>query len=323
MILILSNKWDICVDYVVRLLRRKGEPFLRLNTEDLPGSSLTVKFPNFSYRIHSKTGFFDLTEKLRSVWFRRPGRPFEDMPDELRPPDAVVRFIEDQWHSFIDGLHSIPDVLWINDPIRNRIAECKINQLQLARKVGLAIPRTCITSSQKVAMEFIEKCERQVVTKALYSPLIEYLDKDFFVFTTPINSIEEVSEKEISSAPTIFQELLPDKTDHRITVIGNHCFAVRIESSDSKQIPVDWRLKKEGLRFVPCVLPREIVCKCKELVKQFGLVFGAIDLAEANGQFYFLEVNPNGEWGWLEEEAKLPIAETLTEYLINGINPRE
>jgi glutathione synthase/RimK-type ligase-like ATP-grasp enzyme len=51
-------------------------------------------------------------------------------------------------------------------------------------------------------------------------------------------------------------------------------------------------------------------------VKRFGLVFGAIDLVQTPSGFYFLEINPNGEWAWLQKEAGLPIAETIVDILV-------
>ena len=49
-------------------------------------------------------------------------------------------------------------------------------------------------------------------------------------------------------------------------------------------------------------------------IKALGLEFGAIDLALQDDVYYFLEINPTGEWGWLMG-AELPIAEALARVL--------
>lgn len=54
------------------------------------------------------------------------------------------------------------------------------------------------------------------------------------------------------------------------------------------------------------------------MVKELGLVFGAIDLVQIDDNHFFLEINPNGEWAWLQKVSGLPIAETLVDYLTNG-----
>lgn len=208
MILILSNKLDLCVDFVIRNLRQRNERFVRLNTEDLPAHGVTIGSPNFEYILHDETGQRRLSE-VRSVWFRRPGRLFEDCRQESRPSFPVLRFVQDQWDSVIEGLRSQQNVLWINDPAKNRDAECKISQLRIAVQIGLPIPRTCITSNKESAATFLRECDGRVVAKALYSPLIEYVEKDYFVFTSEATQLDEVTANE-----------LPDCTDDISGTLG-------------------------------------------------------------------------------------------------------
>jgi len=52
-------------------------------------------------------------------------------------------------------------------------------------------------------------------------------------------------------------------------------------------------------------------------VKEAGLLFGAVDFVEHEGKFIFLEINPNGEWGWLQKPHNVPIAETLCDLMIS------
>jgi glutathione synthase/RimK-type ligase-like ATP-grasp enzyme len=86
---------------------------------------------------------------------------------------------------------------------------------------------------------------------------------------------------------------------------------------DEIDVPVDWRTLKDEVQFVEDVLPEHIEELCHSYVAQNGLVFGAIDLVKVDDEFVFLEINPNGEWGWLQKPWGVPIAENLTDYLIN------
>ncbi len=46
--------------------------------------------------------------------------------------------------------------------------------------------------------------------------------------------------------------------------------------------------------------------------------FGAIDLVvDKNNNHYFLEINPNGQWAWLEKLLDFPISKTIVDHLIN------
>lgn len=313
-ILLLSNKWDISIDYVVKILHERNQPFLRLNTEDLVERNCTVSLPNFSFIIENFEKKYNLTEDLSSVLLRRPGKPFEFHSENPKPSESTISFVTDQWHAFISGLQSIPNILWINEPMKNNFAEIKINQLTKAKKMNLKIPKTCITSSKNSVQEFWDNCNGKVIAKALYSPLIKEKSKEFFIFSNRITTIDEVSTSELSLAPTIFQEELVNKTDYRLTIIGDDYFCVKINSNSNNEV-LDWRTIKDDITFEKTEIPHDVIEKCIKLVKELGLVFGAIDLAETNNEYYFLEINPNGEWGWLQKSANLPIAETLVDYL--------
>lgn len=303
------------VDYVVKILNKRRERSLRINAEDLISIPSTICLPEFSYIIRNRSHKTNLVKNLKSVWFRRPIMPFEYDWQESNLPASTIKYIGEQWHLFLEGLRTIRNVLWINDPVKNQEAECKVRQLKYAVSVGFKIPRTCVTSDKKDLLQFYESCNGEIIAKALYAPLIEEPDKDYFIFTNPVKDINKITNQEINIAPTVFQEKLIDKIDYRLTVIEKRAFAALIKSADGRKVPLDWRTKRKGLEFVECKLPRGILQKSIDLVQQLGLVFGAIDLAEVNGNFYFLEINPNGEWGWLQEEANLPIAEALADCL--------
>jgi glutathione synthase/RimK-type ligase-like ATP-grasp enzyme len=310
---------DVSADFVIQQLRAKGnDTVLRINTEDLPVKESSVRLPDFSYSVSSKEGKSNLVNDLKSVWFRRPGRPFDFQQKENTVSTQVKDYARNQWRSFIEGLTNIENVLWINNPSKNQIAENKIRQLKIASELGMKIPKTCITSSKSEAIDFYKSCDGNIIAKALDSPLIEYPESDYFIFTQAVDSLIDYPESEFALSPTIFQERISPKIDYRVTVIGDHCFAARIEYRVNNNLSnIDWRVEKKNVGFVRSDLPQDIIDKCIQLVKLHGLVFGAIDLVKSNDNFYFLEINPNGEWGWLQKQ-NLPIAETIADYLLRG-----
>jgi len=315
-VLILSNKWDIAVDYVVRELREREVSFARINTEQFPSHEAVVHMPDLRFVVNLPPNEIVIDSNLRSVWLRRPGRPFGARCGDNAISEVVARFCQEQWHAFVQGIVSIPNVVWINPPSSNEVAECKIVQLRCAKDCGFPVPKTLITSSKAAAEGFIDSCGGTAITKALYAPLLEYPQQDYFVFAEVIHGVQGSSEKALSMAPVIFQEYLQGKVDYRVTVVGPHVFVARIDSSNDRPIPPDWRTKCDGLNFVACDIPSEVKRRCRLLVKKLGLVFGAIDLAFDKGDFYFLEINPNGEWGWLQKQAGLRIAEAIAECLL-------
>lgn len=315
MILIISNKWDITVDFVVRELKLRNHPFLRLNTEDLIKEKCSLSLNPLSIKVTKNGIDYDLTESTRVIWNRRPGKPYDDLPKAEKPSDAIEGYVDNQWYSWIEAFQLLQNVIWINHPHANGLTENKARQLQLAADIGFRIPDTLISNDPKAIRSFFEGHGNRIVAKALYSPLIEEPEQDYFIFSNLINSLPHDCDDELRAAPSIYQEAFLPKIDYRVTVIANKVFPVKIEPRADNYF-LDWRTQKEGLCFNSIFLPSEIEQMCMNYVKQCNLVFGAIDLIQCKNDFIFLEINPNGEWGWLQKPHGIPIAESLCDVMI-------
>jgi hypothetical protein len=82
---------------------------------------------------------------------------------------------------------------------------------------------------------------------------------------------------------------------------------------------LDWRKDYAALSYrvvdLPCGLDRTLLAYLNHL----GLVSGSFDLALGrDGEVYWLELNPNGQWGWLAHETGLPMAEAFADLLTRG-----
>ena len=317
MILILSNKWDLTVDFVVYELRQRGANFLRINTEDLVTSQATIYLPDLKIIVSRRGNDYDLTEDIHVIWNRRPGKPFSFVPTEEKPTTGIQSFINNQWFSWIEALQMIRGVTWVNHPQINDEMENKQRQLLLAAQLGFHIPDTVITNDPNEARSFAKKHRNKLAAKALYCPLIQEQDEEFFIFTNEIDIEELNNDEEIAICPTIYQQSLKPKVDYRVTVVGERVFPVEIHYSDQLSC-IDWRTQKTGVTVSACNLPTEIENMCREYVMINGLLFGAIDLLFHREKYYFLEINPNGEWGWLQHPHGIPIAEALCDLLISS-----
>jgi D-alanine-D-alanine ligase-like ATP-grasp enzyme len=51
-------------------------------------------------------------------------------------------------------------------------------------------------------------------------------------------------------------------------------------------------------------------------MRRLGLTFGALDFVmTADGDLVFLEVNPNGQWLWLDDQLDFGISEAVAAWL--------
>ncbi|HEY8379851.1 MAG TPA: hypothetical protein VIK91_25345 [Nannocystis sp.] len=54
-------------------------------------------------------------------------------------------------------------------------------------------------------------------------------------------------------------------------------------------------------------------------MRRLGLRFGAIDLVRAaDGEYFFLEITPNGQWLWIEWITGVPLVSTMCDLLMAG-----
>lgn len=315
MILILANKWDLTVDLVVLELQKRGTNFVRLNAEDLPMWSAVARFPGGEVRLTLNDQKALANSDITAIWNRRPGHVFDDLPYSERPSAEIQKFVTDQWFAWLEVLQLRSDVLWVNHPTSNDMMESKVRQLKLAAEHGFSIPETLITNDVVELREWFDRLNGPAICKALYSPLIEGKDDDRFIFTNLLDRVPDDAAETLRLAPAIFQRALLPKIDYRVTVVGTRVFAVRINTSDSV---LDWRTATNEVTFAMHQLPAALEDRCRRYVQTAGLQFGAIDLVEADGEFYFLEINPNGEWGWLQRPHGVPIAAALCDLLTKG-----
>lgn len=88
----------------------------------------------------------------------------------------------------------------------------------------------------------------------------------------------------------------------------------------------DWRhYDNERATYAPHTLPTAIEALCVRLLRVLNLSFGAIDMVlTPAGEYIFLEINPSGQWGWIEDLTGLPISNAVAELLVHGaVTPAE
>ena len=117
-------------------------------------------------------------------------------------------------------------------------------------------------------------------------------------------------------APVIFQEYVPAVRDIRVTIVGPKTFATAI-CPPAGGYDVDYRMDIDGARFEAIDLPAPTTRKLKAMMKRMGLVYGAVDLRRTPDDTYvFLEVNPAGEWRFVEEKTGQPITAAMAQLLV-------
>jgi glutathione synthase/RimK-type ligase-like ATP-grasp enzyme len=250
---------------------------------------------------------FSFDEKsLKAIYYRAPIYLRDIYKANLPKEEQLFR---SQWTAFIRNLSIFRNATWVNNPESTFKAENKMLQLRVAKDLGMLCPNTFVTNNNHIAVN----PDKDYIVKSLDAAVLWIDDKEAFVYSNRVKG-REIERSSLSLAPVILQDYLSPKIDVRVTAIGRTLYPVRI-LKNGKGVEGDWRTFKSDIDFVPFSLPSEIAHSCINLLKQLGLSFGGIDLIESEGKFYFIEINPTGEWGWLIGAANLPIQEAICSYL--------
>lgn len=309
MILLVTNKRDVTTDFVVLELRRRGLPFVRLNTEDLPQHELVM--PNgdpATLGLSGPCGSFSLSN-VTGAYYRRPGS------FEAEGAEATAAYVAAEWSAILRSLWNALEGRWLNSPFSILRAEDKPRQLAAARRIGLDVPGTLVTNSYDAAHAFLT--EGPMVAKPLRHALIDDGEVGSVLFTSRVTELEPRDATAVGRAPIILQREIAKLSDVRVVVVDDLVFATRILSQAHEETQVDWR---KGIRLDLAhelmELPVELISACIGVTRDLGLRFAAIDLVEdANGRFWFLEANPNGQWAWIEQRTGARVTAAIVDAL--------
>lgn len=304
MILIVTHREDYTADFIVNQLNRKGFPYHRLNTEDIG----TVH--NISISFDPKIGVsIDGYNFFSSIWYRRTKTPTINTANQ-----SEIAFFHKDFNSFLLNLWSvIKTKKWLSEPSKINASENKVYQLSVAQSLGFNIPETKISTDSSIIKSFYNAKNKDLIVKPLRGGRYYEGNNQKLIFTNKLKEEHIAKDSDFVMFPMIFQEEIKKTYEVRVTVVDEIVFSARINSQSSEFGKIDWR--KDRLKFQKYDLPREIEKKCLELLKVLGLKFGAIDLIKTEEGYTFLEINPNGQWVWIEKETGLKISDAIITYL--------
>ena len=310
-VLFVTVSYDVAPEYVAASLDRLGVPYFRLDTDRFPSEIQATYDPHVGVTIRDHDRGI-CSDEIRSVWYRRMRAPML-----AGPLDCGVReFCERESRAFLDGvLASLPTHRWLSPPAAVAKAERKPYQLGVAARLGFNIPTTVMTNDEGAVRAIAEL--HQLVVKAVSSGYVRSPEGNQAIFTSAVTRDDITQLNGLSMAPVTFQEMIRKVSDIRVTVVGEDVFAAEIMSQDRESSRVDWRATDDPhLEHRHHQLPPDVADMCRQIVVDLGLGFGAIDLALAeDGSYIFFEINPNGEWLWIEDQLGLPISDAIARIL--------
>ena len=303
MVLIISISNDYSTSEVISWFIKKDVKFLRVNKGELE----KIVFVNNSFQLFIKGESYSLNE-FKFIWYRK-GDLF---PNYLKENTEMNSFLFQENKNlkeyFYYLLHKIPHL--------NSYEKGDINKLIVldkAKEVGLKTPNFFITSEKEDFQKIKSKQKTELITKTISgNPSFSTALKRYVMYTKKVETITDDR-----FFPSLFQQYIKKKYELRIFYLGGVFFSMAIFPKSHSSM-IDIRNEKEASnRNMPYKLPKKIEEKIIKLMKSLDLESGSIDmLVTEEEHYYFLEVNPVGQFGYVAEPCNYNINEMIANYII-------
>jgi len=303
---------------VIEELNRRDVPVFRFHPEEFPQTcsvSIEVRDGRIEGEIrneHRQVAFSDIC----SAWYRRSRNLFAQPPSNMA--GDLDNYVKAQANATVSALFESLDTFWINQPLKLRRAEAKALQLAEASKAGLSTPHTLISNDPARATAFVEALgDADCAIKPLIAVGVSNEQGYRLPLTTTLPKGQSLES--VALAPNIFQPYIEKAFELRCVVIGDKVFCARLNSQANAVTRTDWRAEswESGeLQHEIFSLPGDVEVSVRRLVDSFGTNFASLDMiVTPAGEFVFLDLNPNGQWLWLEIELGLPLVASMADFL--------
>lgn len=204
-------------------------------------------------------------------------------------------------------------------------SKCDVNKLFVlneAREVGLLVPPFYISDSKTLLLSRIS--DGNYITKPITD--VFYLfdhgntQRGYFSYTEPVDrALLEAGPDRLS--PSFVQKQIPKMCDVRVYFLQGHCYAMAIFSQSDEQTSVDFRQYnyKRPNRSVPLKLPVDLEEQINTLFARLGLNTGSADfILDRQGNFFFLEINPVGQFSMVSSPCNYLLEREVATTLIEN-----
>jgi glutathione synthase/RimK-type ligase-like ATP-grasp enzyme len=315
-VLIITNDHDEHADAVSGELARRGVPVFRFHPADFPHAcsvSIEIEAGRVRGEIRNRDDRVDFDE-IGAAWFRRSGNLYETRLNITS--EKLENYVKIQSQATISALCSSLRALWVSHPLALRRAEVKALQLVEASRAGLRIPHTLISNDPGRATTFVDALgDADCAIKPL---LAVGVTDDQGGFRMPLTAMlpRGHSLESVAHAPTILQPYVEKAFELRCVVIGDKIFAAKMDTQADEKSRVDSRGGEPDHEIF--ALPDAVEASLRRVMRSFDLNFASLDMiVTPDGEFVFLELNPNGQWLWLEYELGLPLVASMADLLMS------
>lgn len=309
MILIYTNKEDSHPTNVIKYLNEWGVPVFRFNTEYLlTDYQIEWKAVNgktdFEMR-NIRNGLVLKGSELTAIWERRPLPP-NQLP-LVHAESEINRHNLEEAHGFLSYLrYYMKDVYSIGGIVSDRYSSSKMLECMVAQQLGMKTPDTCFSndasSIRRFALEHPDLSLKPISENSVY--VDDEYEYPFYTQRVKGTDVAAQPDEALTQTISYLQEYIEKDYELRVTVINQDVIACKIDSQSQTEETgkVDWRQGYDkDMKWEIVDIPSPIKDFCYRYLNRLGLNLGCFDfIVTPNGDYVFLECNPNGQWLWVE-----------------------
>jgi ATP-GRASP peptide maturase of grasp-with-spasm system len=318
-IIIFSENLDHTTSKIIRWLNHYGrDDILRINIDDPQFNVLSI-----TSDCAVVSTYFGDREILKKdlVWFRRSANTNIHLINKRKIDidlEFSIKFFKQlEKDKVLESLYCwiLKNCKSIADPFFS--SSRKLDSLIIANEIGIKTPNWMLCSSKMDLINFIKK-NNKVVQKT-FNHFHHYNSNDkvsYFIYT---HLIENPEEYENYFDTSFFQEYIEKSYEIRTFFWGSEYYSMAIFSQNDSSTKVDFRNYNnvKPNRRIPIDLPTNYLVKLKKLMKRLNLFTGSIDiLVSQENDYFFLEVNPIGQFGMVSVPNNYRIEKNIAESLI-------
>lgn len=326
-LIISQEKWELSTEQVMDWIWQMGGDVERLNGDI---------FEKLENDIAIKIAVPDLLEidgrnidlnSFSSVWLRRWSD--EHYASRIKDSNMCSEFIYDILYNLKSDNLAIRDLIlntlknsnkkWLTDIDKFTIN--KLYALDKASSCRFNIPKTLITNDRSKLIKFYQECNKNVITKDTSVPIaITAFNRAYIIYA------EKVSLDVINALPekfpmSLFQGKIEKEYEIRSFFLNDEIFSMAIFSQSDDQTKIDFRrynMEKPN-RNVPYKLPEELEVMIKKFMITINYQTGSFDFIKGkDGKYYFLEINPIGQFGMVSSPCNYDLERKIAEFLMDN-----
>ncbi|GEN70588.1 grasp-with-spasm system ATP-grasp peptide maturase [Chryseobacterium lathyri] len=300
MILIFSDNNDRTTIEVIRWLVALNKDFILVNEDEF----FDIKADKKRFFLQSQKNSFFLDD-IQSVWYRRGGLFFKRYQYSNNSINIYMNETQHWLEDYI--LKTLASKKHINKQGNSHVN--KLLVLEYAQNIGLNVPEYFLAENTDEVI-LAKTITKAITGNASLDNILE--NKDGMLYT----SIIDKKEKD-SFFISFFQEKIEKDFEIRTFYLNGECYSMAIFSQNDDQTKTDFRKynNEKPNRNIRYSLPKDVEDKVQKLMQVLDLNCGSLDFIKSGDLYYFLEVNPVGQFANVAYHCNYPLFKKIADYL--------